>query len=481
MKKLLMAVFGGPVVHGRRTLSAWKLGAGFLVGVLVIGWAVFNKAQITTWVTPGDTIKVHFASDYRLRPYFSQAKIGFVPVGMVTGVDEQDDRTAVISVKLFDGAVDKLGSQPSAVIRPTTLLGGNYFLDLLPGGDSGRFIGSEIPIQRAHEPVELDKIAMAFQPNALAGMRGTITKFDDTLGGGSKEALQRLVSDAPGALRPTGEVLAAMRGTNPSTDLTNVVSGLESTARQLSEPKGRLDGILTDLGTLSTSLGDQSGAFASTLDELPDSLHHAQRGLARLDTTLDVLANTAPDIRPSVRELSETLDEVNPVLHRARPVVADLRDLLREAHPLLRRLVPASRDLTDVLDDLDGPVLHRVNGPITDLILHPYRGSGPYKQTVTDKPIFEELGYAVTDLDRATTMDHNGGGIAFQPMPQAEPTEGVLPNKGQPKVETLERSLVAPPPAPRLQAPGRPPAPRPASPLVPLMLGDGSAPAKEGR
>ncbi|MBO0878025.1 MAG: mammalian cell entry protein, partial [Pseudonocardia sp.] len=348
--------------------------------------------------------------------------------------------------------------------------------------DHGRFTGPEIPVERAHEPVELDKIAMAFQPNALAGMRGTITKFDDTLGGGTKQALQRLVSDAPGALRPTGEVLDAMRGTNPPTDLTNVVSGLESTARQLAEPKGRLDGILTDLDTLSTSLGERSGEFASTLDQLPGALRSAQRGLNRLDTTLDVLASTAPDIRPSARELNETLDHVNPVLHRARPVVADLRDLLGDARPLLHRLGPDSRDLTEVLDDVHGPVLDRVNGPITDLILNPYRGSGPYARTSTDKPVFEELGYAVADLDRATTMDRNGAGIAFQAMPAPEPTEGVLANNGQPRVESMERSLVDPlRMKPPIQAPGRPPAPRPASPALPLMFGGAPAPGEEGR
>ncbi|MDT7643854.1 MAG: hypothetical protein QOC75_854, partial [Pseudonocardiales bacterium] len=48
MKNFFLKIFGGPVVHGHRTLSAWKLGLGFLVGVLIIGWGVFNKAQVTT-------------------------------------------------------------------------------------------------------------------------------------------------------------------------------------------------------------------------------------------------------------------------------------------------------------------------------------------------------------------------------------------------------------------------------------------------
>jgi phospholipid/cholesterol/gamma-HCH transport system substrate-binding protein len=470
MKRLFLKVFGGPVVHGHQTLSAWKLGVGFLVGVLAVGWAVFNKAQLSTWLHPGETIKVHFADNYRLRPYFSEAKIAFVPVGMVTGVEELRDHSALVSVKLYDGAVDRLGSQPSAVIRPTTLLGGNYFLDLEPGGDPGRFTAPEIPPQRTRVPVEMDKIAAAFQPDALTGMRGTLTKFDETLSGGTKGALQRLVSDAPGGLRPTGEVLDGLRGTHPETDLTDVVTGFEATARELAQPPGRLDAILADLATLSSSFGDQSQAFATALHEMPSALHSAEHGLDRLNTTLDVLRDTAPDIRPSARELSATLEHVDPVLHRARPVVADLRDLLGDAHPLLRQLGPDARDLTDVLDDLRGPVLDRVNGPIADLIHHPYHGSGPYAQTSTDKPIFEELGYAVADLDRATTMDRNGAGIAFEAEPVPE-TEGLLANSGQPRDEAMLRSLVAPfridPP---LQAPGRPQHPQPNGPTLPMLF-----------
>jgi len=475
MRNFFLRLFGGPVVHGRRTLSAWKLGVGFLVGVLVIGWAVFSKAQITTWLTPGETIKVNFASDYRLRPYFSQAKIAYVPVGMVTGVSQQDDGSAMVSVKLYGDGRDHLGSDPTAIIRPTTLLGGNYFLDLIPGGDPGRYDRDLIPKERAKLPVELDKIAKTFQPDALAGMRGTVTKFDETLAGGGTAALQRLAADAPAALSPTGQVLQALRGNDPNHDLTNVVNGFEATARELAEPKGRLDSILADLASTSAVFGNRSADFSATLDELPDALHSAHKGLRRLNTTLDVLEDTAHDIRPSAKELDKTLKRLDPVLRRARPVVSDLRDVLRDARPLLENLVGNSADLKDVLDDLEGPVLDRVNGPISDLILGTYHGSGPYAQTFTDKPIFQELAYAVADLDRATMQDKNGSAIAFEPMPIPEPAENLVRNNGQPRSETLERSVTDPlrinPP---IESPGQAPHASPGHPaLLPMMGGDG--------
>jgi phospholipid/cholesterol/gamma-HCH transport system substrate-binding protein len=324
--------------------------------------------------------------------------------------------------------------------------------------------------------VELDKITKALQPDALAGAKGMITKLDDTLHGGGTAALQRLVADAPSALQPTGVVLDALRGNDRAHDLTNVVIGFEATSRELAEPKGRLDSILSDLAATSAVFGNRSTEVATTLDELPGALHSADAGLHRLNTTLDVLQDTAGDIRPTAKELGKALDRLDPVLHRARPVVNDLRDTLDDARPLVDRLVPDVRDLTDVLDDFHGPVLDRVNGPISNLILNTYHGSGPYAQTTTDKPIFEELGYAAADLDRATMMDGNGGAIAFEPMPIPEPGESAVQNNGQPRAETGERMLTDPQRInPPIQSPGTAPAPNPGHPSGPLLPMMGSA------
>ena len=471
MKNFFLRIFGGDEVHGHRTLSAWKLGAGFLVGVLVIGWAVFNKAQITTWLTPGETVKVHFADNYRLRPYFSQAKISYVPVGLVTGIDELDDKTAVVTVKVYGDNRDKLGSEPSAIIRPTTLLGGNYFIDLIPGGDPGKFTGQEIPIERAKLPVELDKVTRALQPDALAGTKGMIPKLDDTLKDGGTAALQRLVADVPSSLQPTGVVLDALQGNDKAHDLTSVVHGLEATARELSEPKGRLDSILTDLAATSAVFGNRSADFSTTLDELPGALHSADRGLHRLDTTLDVLRDSADDIRPTAKELDRALGRLDPVIRRARPVVSDLRDVLHDAKPVVQRLVPAVRSANDVVDDFHGPVLDRVNGPISDLLLNGYKGRGPYAQTGSDKKLYQELGFGVADLDRATNMSRNGGSLPFEPIPFPE-GETLVQNNGQGRVESGARALtdtqrINPP----IQSPGKPPAPQGVSPLLPMMGG----------
>jgi phospholipid/cholesterol/gamma-HCH transport system substrate-binding protein len=430
-------------------------------------------------VTPGSTIQVHFARDYRLVPYYSKVKIAFVPVGIVTGVHQQPDRTSVIDVKLFSDNRDKLGSEPSAIIRPTTLLGGNYFVDLVPGGAPGRFQGPEIPVQRTQLPVELDQLVQSFQPDALAGAVGFVTRFDATLQGGTNDALHRLFHDAPASLTPTAAVLNALRGTHPETDLTDFTVASEDWTRQATKVPGQLDSTLTNLRKFSTTLGDQTQAFSATLDALPPALASARVGLVRLNTTLDVLEDSADSIRPEARELNEALKHINPVLERARPVIHDLREVVEDAKPLVRKLVPVVRELDRVVQDFHGPVLDRVNGPISKLILNPFKGVGPYASSQTRKPVYQELAYAVADLDRATTMDHNGAGIAFQAFPDPEP-DGFVQNDGQPRTETLEHTLVNPNVInPPIQSPGESTdAQRKGS--IPFLGGAASA-KKEGR
>jgi phospholipid/cholesterol/gamma-HCH transport system substrate-binding protein len=380
--------------------------------------------------------------------------VNFVPIGIVTGVEKLDNGTALVTMEVDKDIPRKLGTAPTATIRPTTLLGGNYFVDLKPGGDPGEF-HDIIPVEHTTLPVELDKLLRSFQPDAMVGTRGFVKKFDDTLAGGGREALQRLVSDVPGSFKPTGEVLDALRGTRPNRDLTDFVSGFEATSRALTDKPGQLRAVATDLAATSTAFGNQSSAFSSAIQELPSALSSADRGLKRLNTTLDTLRDTADDIRPEAKQLGKALDRLDPVLNHAVPVVHDARDVVNDARPMTEDLVPVSKDLTDVFDDLSGPVLNRTNGRIKDLIMGDYRGSGPFAQTQTKKPIFEELAYMAADLDRATMMDRTGGGLAFQPDPHGlELMENLLQNNGQPRVETLQRSLTDPQRiSPPIQAP----------------------------
>lgn len=392
-----------------------SIGVFLLVVMLVAGAALFNKNKIMTTVRSGDTIKVHFASRPVLTPYLSKAKIAFVPVGIVTGVERQGDGTAEVSIKLDKGIRKKLGSHPSAVVRPTTLLGGNYFVDLVPGGEHVAFHGT-IPLKRTTLPVELDKVARALSPEALKSTQRTTALLDKTLESGAGTALDELAADAPVALVPAAKVFRSLQGENRYTDLTKLVSALENTSRVLNAKDGQLDSIVSELTRTTGVLSNRAVDVSNAVSQLPGTLRNFDAGLRDLDTALVKLRDTADPLAPTAAELNTTLRHVNPVLVKALPVVKQLDSVLVDLDPTMRDLSPISKGYTGVLKDLQGPVLDRLNGPVKKMLLSPYHGTGLYKNTGSDKPFYQEVAYMLATVDRASAMaDRNGNVISFMP------------------------------------------------------------------
>lgn len=395
-----------------KRVSPVKLGVGFVVLSLVAGVALFQKNAIITHIKPGTTIPIEFAQDYGLRAYFSKAKVAGVPVGTVTSVERLGKGRTEVEVKVSDDVPAKLGMAPSAEIRPATLLGGNYYVDLKPGGSPGSF-GGTIPRQRTMVPVELGQVASAFQPDARKGIRSSVRDLEATLSNGGSAALRDLTRNAPGTLGPAAAMFDGLRGTRPSRDLPELVGGLESTSRVLAQQRSNLGGTVSDLRATAEVLGNRSRDMADTLDGMPATLDSADTGLARLRTTLSKIEDTADPARPAVRELDTTLRRLDPVLAETAPLARDLRTVLEEARPMVNDLAPTSRRLTSVFDDVRGPVLDRVNGPILRTVNSPFTGTGRYQGSGSPRPLYQELGYMVSNLDRATMTDRNGSMINF--------------------------------------------------------------------
>jgi phospholipid/cholesterol/gamma-HCH transport system substrate-binding protein len=389
-----------------------------LVAVVLLTFvALFQKDKISSQLMSGDTITAHFPKDYKLRPDVSAVKVAYVPVGKVTGVSRAVDGGADVVMKVDKEALAVLGSAPSATIRPTTLLGGSYFVDLQPGGNPGAFgAGSVIPAERTAVPVELDKVAGALQPNALTGLQHDVANLDRTFDQPGQQSVQRLLEASPETLGAGGRVLDAALGHHPNRDLTSVVSGLESTARVLAVKEGQLDGIVVDTDRITRVVAGRRAEVRESLDVLPTSLATARDGLGTLNTTLATLGAVSGDLRPVARELDRTLAKLTPVVHDARPTISDLRAAVHDATPVLADLVPVSVTATKIVGDVNGPVIDRVNGPVLSWLNSGYSGTGWYKQTHSDEPMYREVVGALAGLARATArMDGNGHAVGLQP------------------------------------------------------------------
>lgn len=401
-----------PVLSGLVMIAVAAIATGLL----------FQKSAILTALRPGETITVQLARDYKIEPYASVVKIAGSQVGVVRGVEPNPDGPADapvrMTLKVRNGTRALLGLEPTAEIRPTTVLGGSYYVQLTPGGTPGTFLADEIPVLRTALPVELDRLLSAVPPSAQQGMRGMTERLDSTLKAGAGTELKRVLADAPDTLRPTGVVADALRGVNRDGDLARLVTDLNKAARVLSATPGQLRGVVDSLADTSRVLGGNAGPIEATIASLPDTLRATRQGADDLGGTLVKLTDTAAEAGPTVRELDPLLAELDPALAELRPLLGDLRPLLEDAKPVVEQLVPTVDAATDVVGNLDGPVLDRVNGPILDTILTEWHGEAPkYPQGGgTGNKFYQELAYMFAHINAAVHYQNGTAHLlGFQP------------------------------------------------------------------
>lgn len=398
-------------------MSRWRLstaqtGAIFAIVCLAVGALLFMKTSISAKIRPGDTVTVNFSRDYKIRPDVTKVKVAGVPVGLVSSVEPSEDgRGAVVKLKVDHGIKEVLGSAPSAAIRPTTILGGNYYVELVPGGDRGVASAAAIPVARTTVPVELDSAVEMVTGKARSAIRGDVKSLHSTFTGPATPALRDFARTSPEALESSGRLLAAVSGTRPSKDLTNAITGLESVSRQLTRDPAHLSDSLSGLATLSGTLDRQKVAISTTVANAPRSLRHARTGLSELSTVLDQTATVGRSARPAARSLTQLLDEGTKDIDTIRPVVADLRPLMNDLAPTVRTLVPTAKNLSGVVDDVSSPVIDRVSGPFLATLNRPVAGKG--------SPLgYQQVAYFFTTLNvNSMTTDSNGAMINFQPGP----------------------------------------------------------------
>ena len=379
--------------------------------------AIFEKPAIITTLRPGETLALDFPSNYKVEKYATIVKIAGTQVGVVSDV-EDDGNGAVITLKLDDGTRELLGTTPSAEIRPTTVLGGKYYVSLKPGGARGTFDADAIPRERTSTPVELDKVLSAIPPSAQKGLQGATERLDSTLQAGAGDSLAGLAKVAPGVLQPAGVTLDALRGTRPGTDLLDTVSNLDRTAAVLTATPGQLRSVVDSLADTARVLGDNAQPVAQTIGTLPDVLRDSRTGSLKLQATLDKITAVAADARPSVQQLDPLLQQLDPALAELRPVLTDLRPLLQDAQPLVEQLTPTVQQGTSVVADLRGPVLDRVNGPVTDVLLNEWKGDAPKYPNGggTGNRFYEELGYMFAHINGSVQYFNSTAHLlGFQP------------------------------------------------------------------
>lgn len=377
-------------------------GIAFIMVFVVAYVLIYNKEQIGTRIAglfPSTTsISAVFAEqpkDREFRPG-SDVKMAGIKVGTVTNIAAPDNYGhSVVTMQIDRDVRDKLHSDPTATMRATLLLGGRYYVDLVPGGQ-GDFTEQTIPLTRTALPVEVNDLMQAVgTPAAETGIRSSTTQLDGTLRAGGAQALQHLADNAPATLIPADDVLDGLRGAQPGgSDWTDTIAGLQHTAAALTTRTGQTATLISTVNRATAALAAGSPALGDSVATMPETLRTTRAGLVDLQPTLDQLTETGHDFRDSARKLGPFFTKLDPAMARARRLLADARPVLEDAQPLIERLAPATDRATGVFDDLRGEVLDRVNGPILHQVLSPYKGKGAYTGDGADgNKFYEELGF----------------------------------------------------------------------------------------
>jgi phospholipid/cholesterol/gamma-HCH transport system substrate-binding protein len=405
--------------RGLSRLSPKLLGYVVLVLFMVVGVIAFQKEKVESLFSFGhETIHAEFAGRSKVigddLTYDDTVKLNGVVVGKVTTIEQTPKDTMIVGLLLEPGTKAKLGTMPSAFIEPTLATDGVQFVGLRTGGDPGQgFSGDLIPLSRTKMPVYLDDVVKDLSPaRSQQGVRATIGQIDATLRQGGSDAIRTLVTDSPANLTPAGVVLTAFRGTNPQSDLSTFVTGIESFSEALNQQQGQFSSTVRSLNLTTRALAAGSPALAQAIGIGPDTLRETRAGLADLQPTLSKLQRTSDDFDPSARKLDDLLTDFGPTLHRARPVFHDLRHVLHDARPLFDRLPDTSRVGIRTLDHIRGPVFDRLNGPIKDRIYAPFVGRNEYKGGSSPIPTYKELGYFISAFSNVFKHYDANGALA---------------------------------------------------------------------
>lgn len=388
---------------GRR--SAFQIGVAFLVLFVVGLGAGFNRSRLQLAASGGETIAADFPVDYKLQKYETRVKLAGVRVGQVSRIEQRPDGTARVHMKVEKGTLAKLGSNPTAAVRPTTVFSGPglaQYVELRPGGERGGKPPDVLALSGNRLPVEIDQLLEALTDPARQGLSGTLTGLDGALAGDGAPALGDFLAAAPPALQPAGPALAGLAGEHDG-DLNRLVADLGKAAAALTANDGELESVVDDLATVASRLAARTPELSAVIDQLPATLTETRSGLTALAGTLTRLQNAAPAGRRAAAQLRPLLERAGPVLAAARPVLADLRPLVTDLRPLLDDLGPTANLAENVLAGLDDPVLGRLNNDVIPALRAPYQGS--------DNVLYQETAYLLAGLGNVVSYVNSGGAL----------------------------------------------------------------------
>ncbi len=305
--------------------------------------------MIFVWVQFGGSVPLA-AQGYRVRAVFNETgllvpnadvRIAGVNVGKVVSVSSEGVKS-LVTLDL-DAKYAPVPADTRAILREKTLLGEAY-VELSTGNRSGPKLrdGGTIPNVQVASTQQLDQVLNSFTPPV-------------------QRNFQAFLEGSGQALKGRGQ------------DLNDALGNLDSTATELNELAGVLNGqksnlqtMIRDAGTVFTALGER-GQDVQSLITQGDTVFRATSAENRnLTATVNAFPGFLTQLRTTLVKLNTTLgiakpslDALKPVTPLLRPALADLAglsgplvSLLRAAPGVLREADSVQPDITTFTKDL---------------------------------------------------------------------------------------------------------------------------------
>jgi phospholipid/cholesterol/gamma-HCH transport system substrate-binding protein len=397
--------------NDNRRLSNAQIGLIAIVLTVIGFYLAFTKS--IPFTGDGYQLQAVFSDAQNIRAK-SPVRISGVDVGEVTDVQHLVDDSgngqdaAVVTMKIEDSA-RPIRQDATMMLRPRLFLEGNLFVDLHPGSPGAPELESDavVPQTQTAASVQFDQVLTTLQAPVRENLQIFFQEFGnalDTYGGG--KGLQTSFRTSPAAFRYTAEVNEALLGTQPG-DLAGFVSNLDIVARELNSDSTALQGLISNLNTVSGAFAAHQASLREAIRELPRTLAVGRPALFKLNRALPPLRAFAREALPGVRSANKALDFANPWIGQLRQLISteELRGLAKDLEPTIPDLAALARASLPFLEET-----RELSSCFNNVVI-PWSNT-EIPNTDSDPPaaqVFQETAYGLTGVaGESRSGDANG-------------------------------------------------------------------------
>jgi phospholipid/cholesterol/gamma-HCH transport system substrate-binding protein len=291
-----------------------------LAAVLVVGVVV--AVLLLGGGGGGYTVKARFQNAAQLVKG-NLVQTGGAPIGTVDNIDLTPDGEAEVTMKIKDDYVP-LRRGTLATIRQASLSGvANRYIDLRMAPHGAKKIpdGGVIEQDSTTTAVDLDQLFNTFDPETRKALQGVINGSARQYKHYGKQFNEGIAYLNP-SLAASSRLFRELNRDTPL--LERFIVSSSQLVTDIADRHDDLAGLVDDLATTTTAIGNQNQALAESIGRLPGFERRANTTFVNLRAALD-------DLEPLV-------DASKPVAKKLRPFLAELRPLARDARPTVRDL-----------------------------------------------------------------------------------------------------------------------------------------------